>query len=225
MVYVAHISNLTSTPFDVCLLCGCTLQHSQDRRSKTVGKIRSLLKGKWIETEFSWRSIYNVCQGLGENDRLITCTACTNWLRRGETCSKHYLPIDRLIVYSLNPSDRLFPDLRNMKRLIRVLNQVTMWNGLELENFYLHVLPSHLRRCVRKYKNGTEDDSEHCISEIIYQWWSMMNNSSVILSDASTSTAVRKYAVKRDGKRAHYKKGMKKQPCRICVGVCSGIHG
>ena len=153
---ISLITGHTLPNHDVCILCGVLLHAHQDRRSKTVRTFKAMLNNRWKATPYTWKIIHNVCNNTkSDNDRLTACMACINWIRRSvptnecanwATEKKALLLIDRLICFSMAPGEITSPDLRNMRRLVRCLNQEEKIHGKTFTNYYRAILPPHLQR-------------------------------------------------------------------------------
>eukprot|EP00960_Hanusia_phi_P006369 182705-Hanusia_phi.AAC.2 len=186
------------TRHDVCIMCGVFISQEEDRRSKTVGHLRTMLKNRWRETPYVWQIIRSVTDAeASDAARMMICTACVNWLRRSvptnkdaerEAAKKSYLLLDRLICFSLAPGEIACPDYRNMKRLIECLTRTWEVDGHTMHNYYSAVIPRHLRQALAEC-GGIVDV---CVRKIVLLWFEQMHNRSPVFRHPNTAYVVRK---------------------------------
>lgn len=205
--------------YDICVICGTLLDPEEDRRSHRVETFLYNLQLSWLRTTFTWECIQSLCNTCHGNERLSTCCRCTNWLRRCNrfqsssesvvSIKKSYLPMDELIAFSLAPGEVATPDTRNLKRLFNVLmegKRVSLHgNSLIFRNYYLQIIPLHLKQClislhsshglfqeVNSAEGGDEGgDVRHFVQRIVDSWWEM-NNRTMVFRNSKTSILIRK---------------------------------
>lgn len=203
---------------DICVMCGIMLDSSVDRRSHTVSTFVCNLEHNWLRTTYSWSCISALCSSSDPNDRLSTCGGCTNWLRRCDrfigyskpsatrrSIKKKFLPMDELIGFSLAPGEVHIPDQRNITRLFHGLmhsKQVLDESHapvLIFRNFYLSMLPCHLRECFESFAamQSQDVDNRSILKSIVHHWWKI-NNHTEIFRSLQTSSLLRRVMENRD---------------------------
>jgi len=207
---------LRSNRVDICVMCGIMLDTSMDRRSHTVSTFLCNLEQNWLKTTFSWSCISALCNSSNPNHRLSTCGGCTNWLRRcdrfivskniplsNHAIKKKFLPMDELIGFSLAPGEVHIPDLRNITRLYYgLMNAKEVLDEsrspiLVFRNFYLSILPGHLRECFDSLGAPQGVENSFILKSIVHHWW-RVNNYTEIFRDFQTSSLLRKVKENRD---------------------------
>lgn len=209
---------LGSKRVDICVMCGIMLDSLVDRRSHTVSTFVCNLEHNWLRTTYSWSCISALCCSSNPNDRLSTCGGCTNWLRRCDrfigyskpspakrSNKKKFLPMDELIGFSLAPGEVHMPDLRNITRLYYGLMHAIEVLGeshspvLVFRNFYLSMLPCHLRECFESLGalQSQDIDNRFILKSIVHHWW-RINNHTEIFRSLQTSSLLRRVTENRD---------------------------
>lgn len=107
-----------------CFLCGIRMIKERKCRYKSTSELQAFVRDRCVPTPIAHQRI---TEAGDLPDQVPVCIPCVNWKRRASVAGrgKHYLQVDQLVMYILQPGRMAELDQRCVGRLLDALAEPT----------------------------------------------------------------------------------------------------